>query len=61
MVGVGGAAIRNKVSLTVTENTGVIVGVLSFGNPYDGHTLSAVIALYESIFGRPSKDITTDC
>lgn len=50
----------NKVSLTVTENTGVIVGALSFGNPYDGHTLPAVIEQYESIFGRPPKDITVD-
>src|SRR5690606_5297624 len=39
---------------------GVIVRALSFGNPYDGHTLPAVIEQYESIFGRPPKDITAD-
>ena len=50
----------NKVSLTVTEKSGVIVGALSFSNPYDGHTLPAVIEQYESIFGRAPSEITVD-
>lgn len=50
----------NKVSICVTENTGVIVGALSFGNPYDGHTLPSVIEQYENIFGKAPKEITAD-
>lgn len=56
----GRAANRNKVSLTVTEKTGVIAGALSLANPYDGHTLPAVIEQYESIFGRAPSEITVD-
>jgi IS5 family transposase len=37
-----------------------IVGALSLGNPYDGHTLPAVIEQYESIFGRAPSEITAD-
>ncbi|MDI9319824.1 MAG: IS5 family transposase [Phycisphaerales bacterium] len=51
----------NKVSISVTENTGVIVGALSFSNnPFDGHTLPAVIKQYENIFGKAPKEITAD-
>lgn len=40
----------NKVSITVTQTTGIIVGALSFtGNPYDGHTLPAVLAQHERL------------
>lgn len=51
----------NKVSISVTENTGVIVGVLSYeDNIYDGHTLPDVIEQYKTIFNKPPKEITTD-
>jgi IS5 family transposase len=51
----------NKVSVSVTENTGVIVGALSFSNnPYDGHTLPAVLEQYENIFKATPKEITVD-
>ena len=51
----------NKVSISVTENTGVIVGALSFANnPYDGHTLPAVVEQYQNIFNATPKEITAD-
>ncbi|TWV15695.1 IS5 family transposase [Bacteroidaceae bacterium HV4-6-C5C] len=34
----------NKVSILYTQNTGVIVGALSFRNEYDGHTLPDALA-----------------
>ena len=46
----------NKVSISVTENTGVIVGALSFSNnPYDGHTLPVVLDQYQNIFNATPK------
>jgi IS5 family transposase len=51
----------NKVSISVTENTGVIVGASSFSNnPYDGHTLTTVIEQYKNIFGKVPENITAD-
>lgn len=51
----------NKVSISVTENTGVIVGALSFSNnPYDGHTLPVVLNQYQNIFNATPKEITVD-
>jgi IS5 family transposase len=51
----------NKVSISVTENTGVIVGALSFSNnPYDGHTLPAVLEQYQNIFNSTPKEATVD-
>lgn len=51
----------NKVSISVTENTGVIVGALSFNNnPYDGHTLTKVIEQYKNIFKKVPDNITAD-
>ena len=51
----------NKVSISVTEHTGVIVGALSFeNNPYDGHTLNEVIEQHKNIFGQAPKEITAD-
>lgn len=51
----------NKVSISVTENTGVIVGAVSFSdNPYDGHTLPAVLAQYQNIFKTAPKQATVD-
>ena len=44
----------------MTENTGVIVGALSFRNPYDGNTLNEVIKQYESIFGKAPRHLTVD-
>jgi len=51
----------NKVSITVTQTTGVIVGALSFtGNPYDGHTLPAVLAQHERLIGHAAKEAKAD-
>lgn len=51
----------NKVSITVTQTTGVIVGALSFtGNPYDGHTLPAVLAQHERLTGHAAREATAD-
>jgi IS5 family transposase len=48
-----------KASVTVTKTSGIIVGALSFqGNPFDGHTLPAVLSQVESIVGqRPTMAI----
>ncbi len=48
-----------KASVTVTKTSGIIVGALSFhDNPFDGHTLPAVLTQVESIVGqRPSMAI----
>ncbi|PGH37317.1 MAG: IS5/IS1182 family transposase, partial [Candidatus Nephrothrix sp. EaCA] len=50
----------NKASISVTENTGVIVGAISFRNPYDGNILNEVIKQYESIFGKVPRHLTVD-
>ncbi len=51
----------NKVSVTVTQTTGVITGALSFaGNPYDGHTLPAVLDQHEKLTGIRAREATTD-
>lgn len=51
----------NKVSITITQTTGVITGALSFtGNPYDGHTLPAALAQHEKLTGRAAKEATVD-
>jgi len=50
----------NKVSILYTQNTGVIVGALSFENPYDGHTLDASLAQYERLLGKQAKTVTAD-
>jgi IS5 family transposase len=48
-----------KASVTVTKTNGIIDGALSFpDNPYDGHTLPAVLTQVESIVGqRPNMAI----
>jgi IS5 family transposase len=48
-----------KASVTVTKISGIIVGALSFpDNPFDGHTLPAVLSQVESIVGkRPTMAI----
>jgi IS5 family transposase len=48
-----------KASVTVTRTSGIIVGALSFpDNPFDGHTLPAVLSQVENIVGqRPTMAI----
>ena len=50
----------NKVSILYTQNTGVIVGALSFRNPYDGHTLEPALQQYERLLGKQAKTLTAD-
>ncbi|MDZ4123319.1 MAG: IS5 family transposase, partial [Hydrogenophaga sp.] len=51
----------NKVSIILTQTTGVIVGALSFRNPYDGHTLKPALEQAEKMLGRNSiKTATAD-
>ncbi len=51
----------NKVSIAVTQDTGVIVGALSFeGNPFDGHTLEAALAQHERLTQQRLKEVTVD-
>jgi IS5 family transposase len=50
----------NKVSILYTQNTGVIVGALSFENQYDGHTLDASLSQYERLLGKQAKTVTAD-
>ena len=50
----------NKVSILLTKNTGVIVGALSFGNPYDGHTLDSVLIQHEQLTGKRAKNVWAD-
>jgi len=48
-----------KVSVTVAKVSGIIVGALSFpDNPFDGHTLPAVLTQVENVVGqRPTMTI----
>jgi IS5 family transposase len=50
----------NKVSLLYTMHTGIIVGALSFRNPYDGHTLPPVLSQHERLTGKRAKTVTCD-
>lgn len=51
----------NKVSIITTQTTGVIVGAMSFRNPYDGHTLKSAIEQAEKLIGKSSiKTATVD-
>lgn len=46
----------NKVSITKTRKSGIIIGILSFaGNPFDGDTLSPQLAQVERITGNKPK------
>lgn len=50
-----------KVSLTVTQNTGVIIGALNFPkNDYDGHTLEATLEQQQRLSGHVLKEAFTD-
>ncbi len=51
----------NKVSIIKTQRTGVIVGAMSFRNPYDGHTLQPAIDQAEELLETASiKTATVD-
>lgn len=50
----------NKVSITYTQNTGVIVGAKSFRNEYDGHTLPQVLAQVNALTGKAPQTATVD-
>jgi len=50
----------NKVSILYTQNTGVIVGALSFENQYDGHTLDAALEQYKRLLNKPPASVTAD-
>ncbi len=51
----------NKVSIVITQKTGVIVGAKSFRNEYDGHTLEPALEQAENLLERSSiKTATVD-
>jgi IS5 family transposase len=50
----------NKVSILYTQNTGVIVGALSFKNEYDGHTLPQALEQYERLKDKFAKNVFAD-
>jgi len=50
----------NKASFLYTQNTGVIVGALSFSNPYDGHTLDDALKQYQRLLGKQPASLTAD-
>lgn len=50
-----------KGSITLTQNTGIIVGAMTFpNNPYDGHTLIQVLSQTNQLTGRYPKTATVD-
>lgn len=50
----------NKVSIVLTQNTGVIVGALGFRNEYDGHTLEKTLKQTTRLTGSPPQTATVD-
>ncbi len=51
----------SKVSITVTQNSGVIIGALNIpGNDYDGHTLDAVLEQQQRLTGHQLKEAFVD-
>ena len=50
----------NKVSIVLTQNTGVIVGAMSFRNPYDGHTLEPALKQATRLRASAIKTATVD-
>ncbi len=42
----------NKVSIIYTQRTGVIIGAMSFRNPYDGHTIEPALEQVERLLGK---------
>lgn len=53
-------AFGNKVSILYTQTTGVIVGALSFGNPYDGHTIEPALEQYRRLLDKSPRTFTAD-
>lgn len=50
----------NKVSIVHTQNTGVIVGALSFRNEYDGHTLEKALEQTSRLTAKAPTTATVD-
>lgn len=51
----------SKVSITVTQNSGVIIGALNIaGNDYDGHTLDAALEQQQRLTGHTLKEAFVD-
>ena len=50
----------NKVSLVITQNTGVILGAKGFRNEYDGHTLEPALAQTIALTGKAPQTATVD-
>lgn len=50
----------NKVSITYTQTTGVIVGAKSFRNEYDGHTLPPALEQVAKLTGKWPQTVTAD-
>ena len=51
----------SKVSITVTQNSGVIIGALNIpGNDYDGHTLDAALGQQQRLTGSTLKEAFVD-
>jgi IS5 family transposase len=51
----------SKVSITVTQKSGVIIGALNFpNNDYDGHTLDAVLEQQQRLTGHTLKEAFVD-
>jgi IS5 family transposase len=51
----------SKVSITVTQKSGVIIGALNFpNNNYDGHTLDAVLEQQQRLTGHKLKEAFVD-
>lgn len=50
----------NKVSIIYTQNTGVIIGAMSFRNEYDGHTLDPALAQSKRLLNKEPKTATVD-
>jgi len=50
----------NKVSITCTQTTGVIVGAKGFRNQYDGHTLQPALEQVAKLTGKWPQTVTAD-
>ena len=50
----------NKVSIVMTQNTGVIVGAMGFRNEFDGHTLTPALEQVNRLVGREPKTASVD-
>jgi IS5 family transposase len=50
----------NKVSIVITQNTGVILGAKGFRNEYDGHTLEPSLLQAIALTGKAPQTATVD-